>query len=174
VSLCDLALFSAGGCFGRCGNLGPPRGFESFGSGCLGGFFGLAQGTAPGGVGIIRLGVERGLCRVTSYDLCRCGGVFRFGLSDQSLFFYLLRSALSQLRAVFATRCGEVAILRSVKICPGIKYCHIFRCFRYWEIIDLVDDLIGAVRVHSSWSCMYGEAASFSLSCAGSLPAQRR
>jgi hypothetical protein len=49
------------------------------------------------------LGIERGLCRVTSHDLCRCGGVFRLGLSDESLFFYLLSSALSQLRAVFAT-----------------------------------------------------------------------
>jgi hypothetical protein len=47
--------------------------------------------------------VERSLCRVTSDDLCRRGGVFRLGLSEESLFFYLLSSALSQLRAILAT-----------------------------------------------------------------------
>jgi hypothetical protein len=49
------------------------------------------------------LGIERGLCRVTSHDFCGCGGVFRLGLSEESLFFYLLSSTLSQLRAVLAT-----------------------------------------------------------------------
>jgi hypothetical protein len=103
VSLCDFVFFSAGRCFGQCGNLGPSRGFQAFGGGCPGGLFGLAQSAPPGGVGVIGLGVERSLCRVTSDDLCRRGGVFRLGLSDESLFFYLLSSALSQLRAVLAT-----------------------------------------------------------------------
>jgi hypothetical protein len=111
---------------------------------------------------------------MTSHDLCGRGGVFGFGLGEQSLFLYLLGCAMSQLRAVLATRCREIAILRSVKICPGIKYCHIFRCFRYWKIIDLVGDLVGFARVHSSSSYMFGEAVSFRLSCAGSLPAQKR
>jgi hypothetical protein len=81
VGLCDLAFFSAGSCFGQGGNLGPSRGFEPFGCGCPGGLFGLAQSASPGGVGVIGLVVERGLCRVTGHDLCGCGGVFRLGLS---------------------------------------------------------------------------------------------
>jgi hypothetical protein len=31
VGFCDLAFFPAGSCVGQCGNLGPSRGFESFG-----------------------------------------------------------------------------------------------------------------------------------------------
>jgi hypothetical protein len=46
--------------------------------------------------------VERSLCRVTSDHLCRRGGVFGLGLSEESLLFYLLSSALSQLRAVLS------------------------------------------------------------------------
>jgi hypothetical protein len=72
--------------------------------------------------------------------LARCGfgcdgGGFSLSLSLQCLFPILLRCTVPQLHAILASRCREIAVLRSVQICPGVKNGHIFRGLRYCRIV---------------------------------------
>jgi hypothetical protein len=104
VGFGDLAFFAAGGGFGNSGGLGAASGFDTLGCGSARSFFGFAQSTSHGGVGIICLMGAGGLGRVTRGGVCCSGGGFGFGLSQQSLFAHLLGGTVSQLRTILAAR----------------------------------------------------------------------
>ena len=127
----DLAFFAARGGFGDGGGFGAASGFDTLCCGGAGGFFGFAQGTAHGGVGVFCLMGTGGLCCMTRSGLCCCGGGFGLGLGQQCLLTDLLGGTMSQLRAILPARGGEVAILCSVKIRPGVEDRHIFGGLRY-------------------------------------------
>jgi hypothetical protein len=104
VCFCNLTLFAAGGGLGDGGSFCATGGFDTFGCGGAGSFFGLAQGAAHGGVGVICLMSARCLRCVTRGGLCGgCGG-FGLGLGEQCLFANLFGSTMPQLRAIFPAR----------------------------------------------------------------------
>jgi hypothetical protein len=131
VCLRDLALFATRAGFGYGGSFGAACGFDAFGGCGAGGFFGFTQSPAHGGVRVFSLMSAGGVGCVTRGGLSGNGSSFGLGLSEERLFADLLCGAVSQLRTIFAARSGEVAIFCSVKIGPGVKNCHIFRCFCY-------------------------------------------
>src|SRR5882757_3280112 len=65
----DLAFFAACSSFGDGGGLGAASGLDTLGCGSAGGVFGLAQGTAHGGVGVF------GLMSAGSLRCVTCGGL---------------------------------------------------------------------------------------------------
>jgi len=142
----DLAFFAARSGFGNGGGLGAASGLDTLGCGGAGCFFGLAQSTAHGGVGIFGLMGAGSLCCVTCGGLCCCGGGFGLGLGQQCLFADLLGGTMSQLRAILPARGGEVAIFCAVKIGPGVEDGHIFGGLRYYWFVSLVR----AARIHIS------------------------
>jgi hypothetical protein len=168
VGFGDLAFFAACGGFGNGGGLGAARGFDAFCCGGAGCFFGLAESTAHGGVGVFRLMGAGSLGCVTCCGLCRSGGCFGFGLGQQRLLANLLGGTMSQLRAILAARGGEVAIFCPVEIRPGVENGHIFGGFCYYRFVDLVR----AARIHFSCSLRLLRCW-FYLNCAGSLPVQQ-
>jgi hypothetical protein len=144
VGLGDLAFFAARGGFSDGGGFGTASGFDTLRSSGASGLFCLAERPAHSGVGLFGLVGPRSLSGLMSDGLCcYCGG-FSFRLGEESLFAHLLGGAMSQLRAIFAARCGEVAILCSMQIGPGVEDGHIFRGLRYCRIISLVR----AARIH--------------------------
>ena len=147
VGFGDLALFAASGGFGDGCGFGAAGGFDAF---CCGGaccLFGFAQSTSHGGVGVFGLMSAGGLGGLTRGGVSgRCSG-FGFGLGEQGLFANLLGGAMSQLRAILSARGGEVAILCSMKICPGVEDRHIFRGLRYCRIHR---SCLVPARIHSS------------------------
>jgi hypothetical protein len=123
----NLALFATSGCFGDCGCFGAACGFDTLGRRGTRGFFGFAKGAAHGGVGILCLMGSGGCGRVTC---CRvgCGSsnfCFRFG--KKRLLAHLLGGAMPELRAILTSGGGEIAILCTMKIGPGVKDCDVFR-----------------------------------------------
>jgi hypothetical protein len=150
----DLALLAACGGFGDSGCLGSAGGFDTLGCGSAGCLFGLAQSTAHGGVSVFCLMGAGGLRCVTCGGLCGGGGGFGLGLGQQRLFTNLLGSTMSQLCAILAARCREVAIFCSVKVRPGVEDCDVFWGLRYCLIVILVR----AARIHISCSCTSGTA----------------
>jgi hypothetical protein len=144
VGFGDLAFFTAGGGFGNSGGLGAASGFDTLGRGCARCFFGFAQSTSHGGVGIVCLMSAGGVGSVTRGGICCSGGGFRFSLSQQRLFADLLGRTVSQLRTILAAGGGEIAILGPMKIRPGVEDRYIFGGLRHCRIIDPV----GAARVH--------------------------
>jgi hypothetical protein len=78
----NLALFAAGGGLGDGGGFCAASGFDTFGCGGTGGFFGFAQGAAHGGVGIICLMSACCLRGVTRGGLCGSCGCFGLGLGE--------------------------------------------------------------------------------------------
>jgi hypothetical protein len=127
MGLCNLALFTTSGGFGDCGCFGAPCGFDTFSCRGTGGLFGFAKGAAHGGVGILCLMGSGGFGCVTC---CGIGGgssnfCFRFG--KERLLAHLLGGAMPELRAILAPRGGEIAILCTVKIGPGVKDRDVFR-----------------------------------------------
>jgi hypothetical protein len=118
VGFSYLAFFAAGGGLGDGCDLGTTCGFDALGCGGAGRIFGLAQGTAHGGVRIFGLVVSGCLRSVTSCGVCGCSRGFGFGLSEQGLLADLLCGAMSQLGSVLSTGGREVAILRSMKVRP--------------------------------------------------------
>jgi hypothetical protein len=145
----DLAFFAARSGFGDGGGLGAASGLDTLGCGSAGCVFGLAQGTAHGGVGVFGLMSAGSLRCVTCCGLCCGGGGFGLGLGQQRLFADLLGGTMSQLRAILPARGGEVAIFCAVKIGPGVEDCHIFGGLRYYWFVSLVR----ATRIHISCSC---------------------
>jgi hypothetical protein len=153
----DLAFFAACGGLGNGGGLGAASGFDAF---CGGGaccFFGFAQSTTHGGVGVFCLMSSGCLCSLTSGGFCCCSGGFGFGLGQQRLLTNLLGGAMSQLRAILAARGREVAIFCPVKIRPGVEDGHIFGGLCYYWFVDLVR----AARIHFSCSYESGDAIGF-------------
>jgi hypothetical protein len=110
----DLALFAAGGCFGDSGCLGTAGGFDTLGGGCTSCLVGLAESTLRGRIGFIGLIMPRGRDCTAFGRVCGICGGFGLGLGEKGLLAHLLRSMMSQLRAVLATRGGEVAIFGSM------------------------------------------------------------
>ena len=94
MCFCDLALFAACGCFGNSGGLGAACSFDPFCCGGACGLFGLAQGTAHGGVGVFSLMSAGSLRGVTCGGLGGRGSGFSFGLSQQRLLTHLFGSAM--------------------------------------------------------------------------------
>jgi hypothetical protein len=153
----DLAFFAACGGFGDGGGFGATSGFDTLGCGGACGLFGLAQSTSHGGVGVSLLVGAGSLCCMTRSGLCGgCSG-FGLGLGHQGLLTNLLGSAMSQLRAILAARCREVAIFCSVKIGPGVEDRYVFGGLCY----GLIFSLIGAARIHISCSCTSGYGVGF-------------
>ena len=167
MGLGDLALFAAGGGFGDSGGFGAACGFDTLGCCGTGGFFGFAQSTAHGGVGIVCLMGAGGLGCVTRGGICCSGGSFGFGLSQQRLLAHLLGCTMSELRAILAARGGEIAILCSVKIRPGVEDRYIFRGLRHCRIIDPVC----AARIHILVPVL-PVTVLILFECAGSLPVE--
>jgi hypothetical protein len=141
-----LAFFAASGGFGNCGGFGAACGFDTLG--CCGarGLFGFAKSAAHGGVRFVGLMGPCGLGSVAGCGLCCSGGSFCFGLGEQCLFADLLGCTMSQLGAIFAAGGGEVAVLGSVKVGPGVEDGDIFRGVRHCGFIDSVS----ATRIHCS------------------------
>jgi hypothetical protein len=104
VGFGDLAFFAAGGGFGDSGGLGTASSFYTLGCGGAGGFFGFAQSTSHGGVGIVGLMSAGSVGCVTRGGVCCSGGGFCFSLSQQRLFADLLGCTVSQLRTILAAR----------------------------------------------------------------------
>jgi hypothetical protein len=102
VSFSDFAFFAARGSLGNSGGFGTAGGFDTLGCGCAGGFFGLTQRTAHGGVFVFSLMSSCGLGCVACGGLCGGRGGFCFSLSEQCLFADLLGGAMPQLSAVLA------------------------------------------------------------------------
>jgi hypothetical protein len=140
----DLAFFAACGSFGYCSGFGAASGFDTLGCCGAGRFFGFAQRTPHGGVGVFCLMSEGSLRCVTRGGLCCCSSGFGFGLGQQCLLANLLGGAMSQLRAILAARGGEVAIFCSVEIRPGVEDRYIFGGFGY----DWFVGLVRAARIH--------------------------
>jgi hypothetical protein len=90
----DLAFFATRGSLGNGGGFGAAGGFEPFGGSGTGGFFGLAQSTAHGGVLVFCLMSSCGLGGVACGGLCGGGGGFGLGLTEQGLFADLLGGAV--------------------------------------------------------------------------------
>jgi hypothetical protein len=126
VGFGNLTFLAA--CCGFCdgGGLGAASGFDSLCCRSTRGLFGLAQGAAHGGVGVVSLMSACSLGGVTSGGLCCCGGGLGFGLGKQRLLANLFGSAMSQLRAILPAGGGEVAVLCSVKIRPRVENRYIF------------------------------------------------
>jgi hypothetical protein len=110
----DLALFAAGCGFGNGGGFGAACGFDTFGGCSAGGFFGFAQSPAHGGVRVFSLMSTGSIGCLTRGGVSGSGGSFGLSLSEQCLFADLLGGAMSQLCAILAARCGEVAIFCSM------------------------------------------------------------
>jgi hypothetical protein len=146
VRLGDLALFAACGGLGDGGGLGTASGFNALGGSSARCLFGLAERTAHGGVGVFCLMGTGGLRCVTRGGLCNGGGGFGLGLGQQRLLANLLGCAMPQLRAILAARSREVAILRSVKVRPGVENRDIFGGLRYYRLFGPVC----ATRIHIS------------------------
>jgi hypothetical protein len=144
VGFGDLAFFAACSGFGDGGGFGTASGFDTFGCGGSGCLFGFAQSAPHGGVGVIGLMGAGGLCCVTCGGLCGCSSGFGFGLGQQRLLADLLGSAVSQLRAIFPAGSREVAIFRSVKICPGVEDGYIFGGLCHYRFVNL----FRAARIH--------------------------
>jgi hypothetical protein len=102
VSFGDFAFFTACCSLGTGGRFGAAGGFDTLGCGGAGGFFGLAQSTTHGGVGVFCLMSSCGLGCVACGGFCGSGGGFCFGLGEQCLFADLLGGAMPQLGAVLA------------------------------------------------------------------------
>jgi hypothetical protein len=142
----DLALFAAGGGFGDSGCFGPTGGFDTLGGSCTSCLVGLAESTLRGRIGFIGLIMPGGRdCAAFSRVCGICRG-FSLGLGEKGLLAHLLCGMMSQLRAVLATRGGEVAIFGSMQIGPGVENGHIFRSLRDYEIIGF----FGVLRVHNA------------------------
>ncbi len=78
----DLSLFATSGGFGDSGGFGPACGFDAFRGGGACCFFGLAESTSHGGVGVFCLVGASRLCCLTSSGVSgRCCS-FRFCLSE--------------------------------------------------------------------------------------------
>jgi hypothetical protein len=90
----DFAFFAARGGLGNGGGFGATSGFDTLGCGGAGGFFGLAQGTAHGGIFVFCLMSSCGVGCVARGGLCGCGGGLCFGLGEQGLFADLLGGAM--------------------------------------------------------------------------------
>jgi hypothetical protein len=163
-----LAFLAAGGGFGDGGGLSAASGFDAFCCGGAGCFFGFAECTAHGGVGVFRLMGAGSLGRVTCCGLCGGSGGFGFGLGQQGLLTNLFGGAMSQLRAILAAGGGEVPIFRPVEIRPGVEDSHIFGGLCYYWFVDL----FRAARIHFSCSLRLLRCW-FYLNCAGSLPVQQ-
>jgi hypothetical protein len=146
VRLGDLTFFAACGGLGNSSGLGAASGFNALGCSSARCFFCLAQSTTHGGVGVFCLMGTGGLRCVTGGGLCSCGGSFGLGLGQQRLLANLLGRAMPQLRAILAARSREVAILRSVKVRPGVENRYIFGGLRYYRIFGPVR----AARIHFS------------------------
>jgi hypothetical protein len=138
MSLGDLPLFAASGSLGYCGCLSPARCFETLGGGGAGGFFGLAESTAHGGVGVFGPMGAGGLGCMTCGGIGGGGGGLSFSLSEKGLLAHLLGGTMSQLRAIFAAGCREVAILCAMKICPGVEDRYVFGGLPCCGLIDPV------------------------------------
>jgi len=151
MRFCDLAFFASCGGFGNGSGFGAASGFDALCccSACC--FFCFAQSTPHGGVGVFCLMCEGGLGCVTSSRVCCDGSGFSFGLSEQCLLTDLLGGTMSQLSAVLPTRCRKVAVLCSMKICPGVEDRHIFGGLRHCLVIVPVR----AARIHKSASCVF-------------------
>jgi hypothetical protein len=94
VSFGDFAFFAARGSLGNGGGFGSACGFDPFGGGGAGGFFGLPQSTAHGGILVFCLMSSCGLRCVTCGGLRCWGGGFGLGLGEQGLFADLLGGAV--------------------------------------------------------------------------------
>ena len=152
VGFCDLAFFSARCGFGDGCGFSATCGFDAFCGGGASCFFGFAQGSAHGGVGVFCLMGARSLRCVTCSGLCGGSGGFGLGLGQQCLLTNLFGGAMPQLRAILPARGGEVAIFCSVKVRPGVEDRHIFGGLRY----DWFVSLVRAARIHISCSCVSG------------------
>jgi len=146
VRLGDLAFFAACGGLGDSSGLCTASGFDALGCSGARCLLGLAQGTAHGGVGVICLMGSGGLRCVTRCGLCGSSCGFGLGLGQQRLLTDLLGRAMPQLRAILAARSREVAILRSVKVRPGVENRDIFGGLGYYRIFGPVR----ATRIHIS------------------------
>jgi hypothetical protein len=82
VGFGNLAFFASCGGLSDGGGLGAAGGFDTLCRSGTRGLFGLAQGTAHGGVGVVSLMSACSLGCVTSGGLCCCGGGFGFGLGE--------------------------------------------------------------------------------------------
>src|SRR5271169_5979124 len=123
----NLALFATSGGFGDCGGFGAACGFDTLGCCGTGGVFGFAEGAAHGRVSILCPMGSSGFGCVTC---CRVGGgrsSFRFRFGKECLLTDLLGGAMSELRAILAPGGGEIAILCTMKIGPGVKDRDVFR-----------------------------------------------
>src|ERR1700733_1259336 len=109
-----LALCAAGGGFGDSGCLGTAGGFDTLSGGCTSCLVGLAQSTLRGRIGFIGLIMPRGRACAAFSRVCGICGGFGLGLGEKGLLAHLLRSMMSQLRAVLAARGGEIAIFGSM------------------------------------------------------------
>jgi hypothetical protein len=146
VRLGDLTFFAACGGLGDGGGLSTASGFDALGCSCARCLFGIAQSTAHGGVGVFCLMGTGGLRCLTRGGLCSGSRGFGLGLGQQRLLANLLGRAMPQLRAILAARSREVAILRSVKVRPGVENRDIFGGLRYYRIFGPVR----AARIHIS------------------------
>jgi hypothetical protein len=127
MGLGNLAFFATSGGFGDCGGFGAACCFDTLGSRGTGGFFGFAEGAAHGGVSILSPMGARGFGCVTC---CRVGGggsSFCFCFGEEGLLAHLLGCAMSELRAILTSGRGEIAILCTMKIGPGVKDRDVFR-----------------------------------------------
>jgi hypothetical protein len=146
VRLGDLTFFAACGGLGNSSGLGAASGFNALGCSGTRCFFGIAESTTHGGVGVFSLMGTGGLRCVTRGRLCSGSSCFCLGLGKQRLLANLLGRAMPQLRAILAARSREVAILRSVKVRPGVENRDIFGGLRYYRIFGSVR----ATRIHIS------------------------
>jgi hypothetical protein len=142
MGLGDLALLTASGGFGDCGGFGTACGFDTLGCCGTGGFFGLVESAAHGWVGILGLMGSGCLGCVTRGRVGGgCGGFcLRFG--EEGLLADLLGGAVPELRAILTSGGGEIAILCTMKIGPGVKDRDVLRSLGRRRIID---------PVHLSW-----------------------
>jgi len=138
VSFGDLSLFTACGSFSYGCCFGAACGFYTLSGSGASGFFRLEQSAAHGGVGIFGLMGAGDIGCVTCGRVSSGGGRLCFGLGKEGLLADLLSCAMPQLSAILAARCGEIAILCSVKIGPGVQDCYIFGGLVCHRIIDPV------------------------------------
>jgi hypothetical protein len=151
VGLGNLTFFAACGGFCDGGGLGAASGFDTLCCGSTRGLFGLAQGTAHGGVGVVSLMGACSLGCMTSGGLCCCGGGLGFGLRKQCLLANLFGSAMPELRAILPAGGGEVAVLCSMKIRPGVENRYIFGGLGSYRFLGLAR----AARIHIPYSCAF-------------------
>ena len=138
MGLGDLALLTASGGFGDCGGFGTARGFDTLGCCGTGGFFGLVESAAHGGVGILGLMGSGCLGCVTRGGVGGGGGGFGFRFGEEGLLADLLGGAMPELRTILTSGGGEIAILCTMKIGPGVKDRDVLRSLGRRRIIDPV------------------------------------